>query len=360
MKHRRRRIERDDGEGNRAAEVRHRGRVVDAAESGGEEATVILYDNGKVTIVRKKRKSPMSEENTTAETTATTEATAESTATAENVEATSTATTETVGEAPPAAAPAGPLAPVIDQVVKQATETTLLGNPITTTGTFIARREDIEPDWTTRQVHPELLESRNAIVELKKACKDAKRAARDAKEELEDAVEEHFRKIEELSQPTLFNRTSSDRPAPPSTPASPDAKPSDIVNPGKPLPEVGQEDDAWRQDLVDALDLKSTVIEKLHDVGIHTLGDLQDYTDPAKNGGNPNKRITDVKGIGAAKAEKIELAMQSYWAKRAKAKEEAAAQKQAEPKKDGMEAQESSDEAPAGPKLFADEEAATA
>ena len=62
-------------------------------------------------------------------------------------------------------------------------------------------------------------------------------------------------------------------------------------------------DDAWRADSIDVLadhGLKPATIAKLRDSGnIYKLGELADFTDPAKNGGNPHRRITEIKGIGA-------------------------------------------------------------
>ncbi len=59
-------------------------------------------------------------------------------------------------------------------------------------------------------------------------------------------------------------------------------------------------------------------IGKLAAAGIETIGKLQEYQEPTADGWTP--QITDLKGVGAAAIEKLDAALEHFWAERAKAK----------------------------------------
>jgi hypothetical protein len=70
------------------------------------------------------------------------------------------------------------------------------------------------------------------------------------------------------------------------------------------------EPEAWRETAVDVLTshgLPGAIAEKLDDAGFHTIGDLADWT-------TANNSLTAIAGVGLKKAEKIEQALESFWA----------------------------------------------
>ena len=67
------------------------------------------------------------------------------------------------------------------------------------------------------------------------------------------------------------------------------------------------EDNSWRDVELASLDLSAKVLENLDAAELTTIGDLADYS---ANGG----RLTQVSGIGPAAAEKIEDALEGFWA----------------------------------------------
>jgi hypothetical protein len=75
------------------------------------------------------------------------------------------------------------------------------------------------------------------------------------------------------------------------------------------------DDDAWRaMTLAEALpELKATVIKKLNDASLYTMGELANWT--AEDGGR--HRLTDIAGIGKETSGKIEEATMAFWARRA-------------------------------------------
>lgn len=78
----------------------------------------------------------------------------------------------------------------------------------------------------------------------------------------------------------------------------------------KPQPEG---ENAWREVLlVEALQgVPSSILAKLAEAGLTTVGQMADFTQ--------SERLIDVPGIGQAKAEQIEAALESFWARRAAA-----------------------------------------
>lgn len=155
-----------------------------------------------------------------------------------------------------------------------------------------------------------ILDARRQLQDTLDDMNAAKRELREKRAAFETATESLTRAIDEARQPNLFNRDGTPKQAPS------EAIPPDVE--GKPLSSFTPpaDDESWRVDSIDVLDLKEALADKLRDASIYTLGNLQDYTDPAKNGGNPHKRITDVAGIGVAAAQKIEEAFTAYWANR--------------------------------------------
>lgn len=75
----------------------------------------------------------------------------------------------------------------------------------------------------------------------------------------------------------------------------------------EPHPDDTHDPDAWRAVEISALDLPDSLVEKLYESEISTIGDLADY----QTRGN---QLTDLKGIGQAKADKIADALEKFWA----------------------------------------------
>lgn len=86
---------------------------------------------------------------------------------------------------------------------------------------------------------------------------------------------------------------------------------------GKPVPpppaEAPAEDQSWREVPIDTLSLEcglsESIVNKLVEAEITTIGKLADWT-------KSEKRLTDIAGIGGAKAEAIEGAMDKFWGAR--------------------------------------------
>lgn len=78
-------------------------------------------------------------------------------------------------------------------------------------------------------------------------------------------------------------------------------------------------DDEWRSVGIAALNMPGKTPQTLIDAGISTLGELADYT-------NAGKLLTDLKGIGEGKAEKILDALAGYWERPAAADAEPASE----------------------------------
>lgn len=66
-------------------------------------------------------------------------------------------------------------------------------------------------------------------------------------------------------------------------------------------------DDVWRAvPIVELENLAEPIKQKLLDANLNTVGELADFT-------ASGKLLTDIKGIGDAKAEKIEYALECFW-----------------------------------------------
>jgi hypothetical protein len=86
-------------------------------------------------------------------------------------------------------------------------------------------------------------------------------------------------------------------------------------------PESASEE--WREVAIDILGnhgLSGAIIAKLIEVGIETIGHMADWTAGTGlylNANGTGRPLTDLSGIGKAKAEKIEAALESFWRKQA-------------------------------------------
>lgn len=113
-------------------------------------------------------------------------------------------------------------------------------------------------------------------------------AAKAAKKRYEAALDDLTNYVAGLKPMPLFDRQPSENGQ---------AKPAD--------------DGAWRPIPIEALEefgLAPKIVASLLDGGIPTLGDLADFLS------KENGQLTDIGGIGPAKAEQIEQALESFWA----------------------------------------------
>lgn len=118
---------------------------------------------------------------------------------------------------------------------------------------------------------------------------EAKAAASAVKKRLEaaqDRLNAHIRRVDQAHEDMpLFDR--GDPGADADAPAEPEA---------------------WRSFGIATLadfGLADTIVSKLTDAGIETIGDLADWT--------AMKSLTDIPGVGGATAEKIESALEGFW-----------------------------------------------
>lgn len=77
--------------------------------------------------------------------------------------------------------------------------------------------------------------------------------------------------------------------------------------------DVEESDKSWRSISIDELGLPAKVCEALREnvPSLATVGDIADWT------GDRDRQLTDVKGIGAAKATQIDEALERVWKQRA-------------------------------------------
>lgn len=102
----------------------------------------------------------------------------------------------------------------------------------------------------------------------------AKRSAREA------ATDELLAVIDNATAPSLFNQ----------------------------LNKQGGIGEQWRDVPLSDLGLPEGMMQKLNEAEIETVGDVATFV-------NDGKRLTDIKGIGEANAEKLENALTEFWAK---------------------------------------------
>jgi hypothetical protein len=102
-------------------------------------------------------------------------------------------------------------------------------------------------------------------------------------------------------------------------------------------PKKAPAEDAWKKEplgkVLAAAGLSEKVIEKLAEADLKTVGDLAAYV----NADGGRQKLTDIKGVGPATAEKIEAALEQFW------KDRDAAQAATEPD-DGDDEDEEDDE----------------
>lgn len=114
------------------------------------------------------------------------------------------------------------------------------------------------------------------VAEAEADYNDAKQAATDAKKRYEGKVDRLRDVIKSANEPLLpFSETEETF------------------------------DKGWRDVAIDDLDLPTQLVEHLGEKQLHTIGDLSDWTS--------NKQLTDIDGVGPAKAEQIENALTKFW-----------------------------------------------
>jgi hypothetical protein len=142
-----------------------------------------------------------------------------------------------------------------------------------------------DPDKLARlaEAQAALDRARDEFTAKNDAAKAAKARFESRREELEDAVRS-------LLKPDPQARLPFSDPAP----AEPDAKPA--------------ADESWRDEPLSALDLPAKTVESIEKAEVRTIGQLADWT-------NSGKLLTDLPGVGEAKAQKIHDALDAFWAK---------------------------------------------
>lgn len=163
-------------------------------------------------------------------------------------------------------------------------------------------------------------EGQRAIIEAEREIRAAELAEERAKEEVKEA--KAYTKqcglrlrqlIRELYEPNLFTKRKTNGDGNGHT------------------AEQQAEADDWRAFPIADLDLPESIVAKLTEANVCTMGDLADFTDPNKHGG-AHRDLTMIKGIGPGLIAKIEAATTKFWAERPAPKEpEPAAAPAAEP-----------------------------
>lgn len=165
-----------------------------------------------------------------------------------------------------------------------------------TFGRLQGAREKAEVDMDPRLKR--VIALKQSVFEKRMEMLEAQEIAKDKKKVYEAEVESLLSYINGLSQQyPLFDRQ---QPA-----GEPAADGPDAAAP--PAPE-----ESWRDVPISdlgPLGIPDGLLEALVEQGLHTIGLLADYT-------ASDKRLTDLKGVGPAKAEKIEHALERFWAAR--------------------------------------------
>lgn len=160
-------------------------------------------------------------------------------------------------------------------------------------------------DWRRKVeiAEAEVADADEAVADAETELAAAKKVLKEA-ESAKDAAVERMRKIvrenPEKNPLPLFAKREEPAALPPAPATGP-----------KPTSPSTDPADSWRADDVAVLDVASGVKEKLRAAGIDTIGALSDFVAPSKGG--YCKRYSDIDGVGAATAEKIEEAMMRYW-----------------------------------------------
>jgi hypothetical protein len=160
----------------------------------------------------------------------------------------------------------------------------------------------------------QLRESRRKVERLKGRAEEARAAATAAKNAYSTAVDEHFELEKDLSNATP---RLPFRDEPEAAPAAP-TETADVATGGIVLPPVAAGDESWRKVPLATLgipeELPHSIVSILGEANLDTIGALSGYLQPSPATGFTN-RLTDIPGIGPAKAEKIEAALDAFWVK---------------------------------------------
>lgn len=124
-------------------------------------------------------------------------------------------------------------------------------------------------------------------IEIAESAKDKLKGLRGEYAEAVNTLREAVRGQRRLGFP--------DEPRQLDAPQSQDTEPADT-------------DEAWRDTSVESLGLPETTCELLREAGLNCVGDIADFT-------SDDHMLTDVPGIGPAKAERIEKALDAFWEK---------------------------------------------
>lgn len=161
---------------------------------------------------------------------------------------------------------------------------------------------ETEAEGSLRRIaegHRHREEKRAAMLAAKASYKAAKADYEEAVEELDQITSDQCAEL------PLFPRFGGTAPPPTAPPAA------DIPPKGPPpgRPGAKTDDEAWKNAWLSSLALPTGVVIRLGEAGLQTVGDLAAYTE---NGGN----LTEIAGIGAAKAQEIEDALMRFWERR--------------------------------------------
>lgn len=156
--------------------------------------------------------------------------------------------------------------------------------------------------------------SRLKVDRLKDRMQDAKEAATEATNNYKAAVEEHFGLEKELD--TGQQRLPLSDPDAGTAESKAEVDAAFSADGHGCVPAI--DDNAWRAVLLSDLgienELPQGIIDALGDRSrIWSVGELSDYLAPKASGFTPH--IHDLPGIGKAKAEKIEAALDAFWAR---------------------------------------------
>lgn len=168
-----------------------------------------------------------------------------------------------------------------------------------------------EPDFSDHEMLEQIRSAREEVKAAETEMEARHEDYKDAKKTYEASVERLLKVIDrskESDEPNLFSNTK--RPV-----KERGTYIGDDKDDNKPAPDPRLEN-LWREyplERYTRFDLASSVIQKLaeHSPPILTVGELADFTQPKAGGYTP--KITDVRGIGKSKVQKIEDAGIAFW-----------------------------------------------
>jgi len=156
--------------------------------------------------------------------------------------------------------------------------------------------DDDEPRSHLEELEEEVDAAHDEFIELKDAYENAHASASALKKRMEKQ-QEHLNKL--IGEKKAAKRGGY-------TPRLPFGKTDDSPA-EEPTAAAEVADEAWKQVGLDSLGITGKLAETLTEAGLSTLGKIADYT-------ASGKQLTDIDGVGPAKAEKIEEACTEYWA----------------------------------------------